>query len=311
MKNRYVKSLNREVSEIGMGTWQLSPNETWGDMSENDAINLVKEAYNSGVSVFDTAPGYGNGFSEVILGKALKGIRENVVINTKVGHGPNGEHEFSPEGIEKSITRSLKSLKTTYLDSVILHNPEKYILEGDNPLVDTLKGLKKKKVIKAWGFSIDTVEELSLVLENHPDVDTIEIMFNMIHQSPKNLFNTVVERGIFLLIKVPLDSGWLTGKYNKDSVFEGIRQRWTPDVKEIRGYIINEIKNIIGTQAMSKEALRFILSYHQVSCIIPGTKNIEQLKQNIEASNYMMDFDTKMKLEQLYEYKIKNLYTPW
>ena len=311
MKKRFVKSINNEVSEIGFGTWQLAQNDTWGTMSEQDAINLVKTAYKSGVNMFDTAPGYGGGSSEKILGKALKGIRNEVVINTKVGHGPNGEYEFTVEGIRHSINRSMKNLNTDYLDSVILHNPESYILEGNNPLVDELRKIKQEGLIKGYGFSIDTLEQLESVLNTFDDLNTIEIMFNIIHQKPKNLFNELLKRGIFLIIKVPLDSGWLTGKYNKESEFTGIRSRWTQDVKDIRHYIVREIKTIIGDSPMSKEALRFILSFHQVSCVIPGTKRIEQLNSNISAGDYPMDYETKMKLEELYEYKIKNLYTPW
>lgn len=311
MKNRYVQSIDKNVSEIGFGSWQLSKNDTWGAMSERDAIHLVQEAYNKGVNIFDTAPGYGEGFSEKILGKALKDVRHKVVFNTKVGHGPNGEYEFTVDGVRKSIKRSLKALQTNYLDSVVLHNPEKHIMEKDSPIVEELRRIKEEGLITGFGFSIDTIDELKTVLENHSDVDTIEIMFNIVYQEPKYLFNLVAEKGIFLLIKVPLDSGWLTGKYTNESTFTGVRARWTQDVKDIRQFIINQIREIIGEESMSKEALRFILSYHQVSCVIPGTKNIEQLESNIEASKYFMDYDTKMKLEELYEYKIKNLYTPW
>lgn len=311
MKKRYVKSINKEVSEIGFGTWQLAQNDTWGSMSEKDAIHLVQEAYKKGVNMFDTAPGYGGGSSEKILGKALKGVRKHVVINTKVGHGPDGEYEFSVEGIRNSINRSLKNLQTNYIDSVILHNPEKHILQEDNPLMNELRIIKKEGLIKGFGFSIDNLDELQTALDNYDDLDTIEIMFNIIHQKPKYLFNVLMERGIFLIIKVPLDSGWLTGKYDKQSQFTGVRARWTQDVKDIRHYIINQISEITGDTPLSKEALRFILSFHQVSCVIPGTKNIEQLDSNISASNYLIDYETKMKLEELYEHKIKNLYTPW
>lgn len=311
MNKRYVKSIDKEVSEVGFGGWQLAQNDTWGSMSETEAIHLVKEAYKRGVNMFDTAPGYGGGSSEKILGKALKGIREEVIINTKVGHGPNGEYEFTLEGIQTSIDRSLKNLQTNYLDSVILHNPEKYIQEGNSPILDALRKLKKKGTIKGFGFSIDSLDEVKTVLEHNDDIDSLELMFNIIHQEPKYLFNEIMNRGIFLIIKVPLDSGWLTGKYNKDSSFTGVRSRWTQEVKTIRHFIVNEIKHIIGDAPMSTEALRFILSFHQVSCVIPGTKSLEQLESNVNASNYPMDFETRMKLEQLYEYKIKNLYTPW
>jgi len=308
--NRYIENAPH-VSEIGLGAWQLGKDSGWQGMSEKEAIELVHHALDFGINFFDTAPIYGYGSSEERLGKALKGVREHVVINTKVGHGPNGEYEFTEEGIRTSIQRSMKNLQTNYLDSVILHNPNKTIQEGDSPLIDELRNAKQSGLIKGWGFSIDSLDELKLVLENNDDVDTIEIMFNIIHQDPKYLFNEILNRGIFLIIKVPLDSGWLTGKYNKNSTFTGIRDRWTQDVKDIRSYIVNEIRKIIGDSPMSKEALRFILSFHQVSTVIPGTKNIEQLESNVSATNYMMDFDTKMKLEELYEHQIKNLNTPW
>lgn len=310
MNKRYVKSIDKEVSEVGFGSWQLAQNSTWGKMSEQDAIELVQEAYKRGVNMFDTAPGYGAGFSEKILGKALKDVRKDVVINTKVGHGPNGEYEFTIEGIRHSIQRSLQNLQTDYLDSVILHNPEKYVQQGNSPLIEELKKIKKEGLILGYGFSIDSLEELKTVLENN-DVDTIEVMFNIIHQEPKYLFNEILKRGIFLIIKVPLDSGWLTGKYDKNSTFTGVRDRWTQDVKDIRHYIVKQIKEIVQEDPLTIEALRFILSFHQVSTVIPGTKNIQQLEQNIKASDYSMSPETKMKLEQLFEYEIKNLYTPW
>lgn len=310
MNKRYVKSLNRDVSEIGFGSWQLSTNDTWGYMTKEYAIKLVKEAYNNGVTVFDTAPGYGNGASEKILGEATKDFRENVIINTKVGHGPNGEYEFSIEGIRNSIKRSLENLQTTYLDSVIMHNPERYILEGNSPLVEELKKAKEEGLIKAYGFSIDSLEELKIVLENY-DVDTIEIMFNIIHQEAKYLFDEIKRRGIFLLIKVPLDSGWLTGKYTNESSFTGVRARWDKDTKDERHKIINEIKDITGNENLVNDALGFILSFNQVSAVIPGTKNLQQLHSNISSSSYKMPSEIKEKLEDLYDNQIKKQNIPW
>jgi aryl-alcohol dehydrogenase-like predicted oxidoreductase len=310
MNKRYVKRIDKYVSEVGFGAWQLGGTGTWGNMSKEEGIALVKEAVNSGVTFFDTAPGYASGNSELILGEALEGIREQVVINTKVGHAPDGSWEFDREGITRSINRSLEKLRTTYLDSVILHNPERYILEGKSDLTEVLDEFKHKGIIKGYGVSVDSLEELNIVLENL-DVDTIEVMFNIVHQETKYAFDEIHKRGILLIIKVPLDSGWLTGKYDETSVFDGIRSRWSKETIEIRSSIVKRVKEIVGSEDLVLPALRFILSFDAVSTVIPGTKNIKQLHSNIKASDEVLEEGIKTQLEDLYDTYIKDVDTPW
>ena len=311
MKRRYVERLKISVSEIGFGGWQLgSTGDIWEKMSEEEGINLVHEAIKQGVTFFDTAPGYGNGNSERIPGKALKGFRDEVYINTKIGHGPNGEYEFSVEGIQKSIKRSLNKLNTTYLDSAILHNPEMSILKGESDLIKELNNQKRLGFIKGYGVSIDTLEELELVLENI-DVDVIEIMFNIIHQEPRYLFDKIKEKGILLIVKIPFDSGWLTGRFDKNTVFTGIRSRWTKDIKDTRSEIVMKIKEEIKSENLVNDALGYILSYDTVSTIIPGTRTIEHLKASVQASEHDFSTNKKLQLEKLYETYIKDKGTPW
>jgi aryl-alcohol dehydrogenase-like predicted oxidoreductase len=300
----------KPISEIGFGAWQLGGTGTWGHMSKEEGITLVKQAIKEGVNFFDTAPGYGQGNSELILGEALLESRDKVFINTKVGHGPNGEYEFTVEGVSNSISRSLKNLQTNYLDSVILHNPERYILEGDSDLFDELNKFKEKGLIKGYGVSIDTLEELKLTL-NNLNVDVIEIMFNIVHQEVKELFSEVVKKGILLIIKVPLDSGWLTGKYNSQSQFTGVRDRWSRQDISVRSEIVDKIKDIVGENNLVHTALRFILSFDAVTTVIPGTKNIHQLKTNCMASNDILALSKKEQLELLYKNYIKKANTPW
>ena len=103
MNYRYSPKFTKKISEVGFGAWQLGGTGTWGYMSKEEGMNLVHEALKKGVNFFDTAPGYGNGNSELILGETLVNNRDEVFINTKIGHGPNGEYEFSEEGIKNSI----------------------------------------------------------------------------------------------------------------------------------------------------------------------------------------------------------------
>lgn len=310
MNYRYSAKFSKKISEVGFGAWQLGGTGTWGYMSKKDGLNLVHEALKKGVNFFDTAPGYASGNSELILGEALQNNREEVFINTKIGHGPNGEYEFSKEGIETSINRSLKKLQTTYLDSVIFHNPERYILEGKTDLFQVLHQYKLDGIINGYGVSIDSLEELKLVLQ-YNEVDVIEIMFNIIHQEVKELFDEIEKRGILLIIKVPLDSGWLTGKYHENSAFTGVRNRWSKQDKLIRANIINKIKNIVKNDNLVNTALRFILSFSAVTTIIPGTKNIQQLTANCLSSSKELTTTTKKQLEDLYKDYISKEHTPW
>ena len=309
MKYNNPKKINFKISEISFGAWQLCNNNDFDGMNEFDAINLVKKALEEGITLFDTAPNYGLGNSERILGKALKDVREKVYINSKFGHDSVGGTGFEVDRLEKSVKASLERLQTNYLDSVILHNPGSEMLYGDHPIYDEFKRLREKGLIRHYGVSIDTPEELEIVLR-HNNIDVIEIMFNVIHQAPKIWFDEVEKQGILLMVKVPLDSGWLTGKYNKATVFEGIRSRWTEDVINTRLEIVNKIKEIVGEDIIHA-SLRFILNFKAVTCVIPGMRNIKQLQSNIATTNYKLDEKTHKKLERLYSEFIINENTPW
>ena len=310
MKYRLIKRLNQTVSEVGFGGWQLGNKQDWQDMDFENGVFLVKEAFSRGMNFFDTAPNYSGGMSERIIGEALKDVRTQVFINTKYGHSPERGYDFSEEHVEESVDHSLERLQTTYLDSIILHNPPRYILEGKTNHQEVFTDLKNKGKIRAWGVSIDSLEELEIVLENL-DVDTIEIMFNISFQGPKQLFDEVKKRGILLIVKIPLDSGWLSGKYDENSTFTGIRSRWTKAEIKTRAEIIKRIKKIVKDDDLVPYALAFVLSFDAVTTIIPGTKNIKHLESNIAASEFSLQPDHLIGLEVLYDTYIKNLNLPW
>lgn len=298
------------VSEIGFGGWQLCNNSFWGTMTYEEGIELVKAAYNKGITFYDTAPGYSNGLSEKILGEALKDCRNDVFINTKFGHNHLNETNFGEEFIEKSIDESLERLQTTYVNSVILHNPPLEILEGKTNHQKEFNRLKEIGKIHGFGVSIDTLEELELVL-NNLEVDVIEILFNINSQAPKYLFEKIKEKGILLIAKIPLDSGWLSGKYSINSSFTGIRSRWDKEVIFNRAKVVDKIKSIVNDENLVKYALGFILSFDAVTTVIPGIKNLDQLNSNLEAATFQLSNDIKYKLERLYEEEIKPLNLPW
>jgi aryl-alcohol dehydrogenase-like predicted oxidoreductase len=179
------------------------------------------------------------------------------------------------------------------------------ILCNETDHFEELQRLKDEGLIKAYGVSIDTYEEFEAVL-NHVNVDTIEILFNVFFQECIPLFKKAKEKGITLIAKVPLDSGWLTGKYNKDSEFEGIRSRWDIDTIEQRAYLTDKLKKITKDECLTKYAISFILSFPEIDIVIPGIKNKDQLKEHIKNMNYQLPEEIKKQFIQLYEEHIKN-----
>ena len=156
---RNFKRIDKKISILGFGGWQLGNTEFWGNMTYEAGVELVKEALTKGVNFFDTAPGYSNGVSEQIIGEGIKGSRDKVFINTKFGHKADGTSDFSVKSIEEAIEDTCKRLQTDYLDSIILHNPEMYILEGKTDHFKELDRLKQLGKIKAYGVSVDRLEE--------------------------------------------------------------------------------------------------------------------------------------------------------
>jgi len=312
MREREFGENKELVSEVGLGTWQLGNKDTWHGPTIEESIGIIERAYNKGCNFFDTAPNYGGGNSEKVLGRAISelGIRKHVYINSKFGHWENGEEDFDSDKIETSVDFTLERLKTNYLDSLILHNPSQEILEGKTEHFEKLAALKEKGKIKNYGVSVDSSKEMITAM-NHTDIQVIEVMFNLLYQEPKKAFKMANEKGISIIVKVPLDSGWLTGKYDENSEFSGIRDRWTKEDKQLRSYLIRQIKNVVGTDDLIHQALKFILSFDEVTTIIPGAKNIEQLEHNLEASGEVISDERKKALEELYDVYIKKEKYSW
>lgn len=310
MKYKKYAKTTKNASRIGFGAWQLSNDEFWGKMTYEEGIGLVKEAYQNGLTFFDTAPGYANGKSEKILGEALKDVRDKVIINTKIGHKADGTSDFSVSSLESQIEESLTRLQTKYIDSVLLHNPSMEILSGKTNHFKELNRLKDKRLINAYGVSIDTYDELKTTIES-VEVDVIELLFNVFFQAPLDLFKAAKTKGISIVIKVPLDSGWLTGKYNSKSKFTGIRSRWSEEVINRRGELVSELKRITDCDNITKYSIAFILSFNEITSVIIGVKNKNQLLENISYESYSIDPHIKNEFINLYNTKIKSDPLPW
>ncbi|MBU2526939.1 MAG: aldo/keto reductase [Bacteroidetes bacterium] len=301
------------VSEIGFGAWQLGQNSGWKSMTEAEAINLVHASLDFGVNFFDTAPNYGHGSGEERLGKALKGTdRSNIVINTKFGHTHTGTLNFDSTYIRTSLEGSLKRLQVDYVDSLIIHNPPSTYLDGNqNDHFEILEKLIEEGKIKAYGASLDTYDDMKLLMDT-TNSKVMEVFFNIFHQDSLRGFDEARQKEVGIIVKIPLDSGWLTGKYDAESRFDDIRSRWSKDDIETRAKLVNQLRSVVGQgEDLAQIALSFCLAYEAVSTVIPGSVNIEQLTNNVKSSDRVISKDLVKKLENLYQSEIKDLKLPW
>lgn len=310
--NRYIKDVT-PVSEIGLGAWQLGNNSGWQGMSEKEAIDLVKQALEYGINFFDTAPNYGRGSSEDRLGKALKGVdRNKIVINTKFGHSDSGITNFDSSSIRESLEGSLKRLQVDYVDSIIIHSPPIEYLDGTkNDHYEIFERLIEEGKIKAYGASLDTYESMQLLM-NTTNAGVIEAFFNILHQDTALAFDLAKKKGVGIIAKIPLDSGWLSGKYNAESTFHDIRRRWSKQDIQTRAHLVDKVKEIVlAEENLAQKAISFCLGYESVSTVIPGNINIAQLTSNVESINNPMSKEIIKKLEEFYLNEVKPLNLPW
>lgn len=310
--NRYIKDSAR-VSEIGLGAWQLGNKSGWQSMSEKEALQLVEKSLEYGINFFDTAPNYGYGSSEERLGKALKHIdRSKIVINTKFGHTASGTTDYSSESIRESLEGSLKRLQVDYVDSLIIHNPPMEYLDGNkNDHYEILEQLIEEGKIKAYGASLDTSEEMKLLMDT-TNAKVIEAFFNILHQDTSKAFDMALKKEVGIIVKIPLDSGWLTGKYDAESTFTDIRTRWSRQDIQTRAQLVERVKEILkANEDLTQKAISFCLAYEAVSTVIPGTLNQTQLTQNIESLKNPISGELVEKLEQFYHHEVSDLDLPW
>jgi aryl-alcohol dehydrogenase-like predicted oxidoreductase len=311
MKLRPFGNTGMNVSEIGLGAWQLA-NPDWGVDDKREALKIVQKSLDVGCNFFDTAPGYGGGRSEELLGEGLKSVRKNVILCTKFGHTAEGESNFGAAAIRPSLEGSMKRLQTDYIDIVLMHNPPREMMDGRiSSQYEEFEKLKSEGKIRAYGVSLDWREEAELVLDTTQS-QALEIFFNALYQEPLPAFQKAQDRGAGIIIKVPLDSGWLSGRYRKGHNFEDIRKRWPPEVVARRSELVEEFAKLVpaGT-SMAHAALQFVLAHPQVSTVIPGSKSVEQALDNFAAAEKQLDPETVEAMHELWTREIESDPLPW
>jgi len=245
MNRRALGRTGLEVSEIGFGGWQLCNDDSWGGMDARTAHRLVHAAVDGGINLFDTAPNYAGTQSECVLGEALRGKREKVVLVSKFGHTPDGQTDFTVNGLWESLDGSLGRLRTDYLDVLVLHNPPNQMYGGRDPLWDAMEQARLQGKIRHYGASLDFAADVEECLSNTKS-SVLEVLFNIFHQDVRRAFAHVRQHGAGIIVKVPLDSGWLTGRFDASSRFEGIRARWSKEQIAQRSELVSRIRWLVA-----------------------------------------------------------------
>jgi aryl-alcohol dehydrogenase-like predicted oxidoreductase len=311
MKLRPFGNTGMTVSEIGLGTWQLASPD-WGVNDTEEALRIVRRSLDAGCNFFDTAPAYNHGGSEELLGQALKSVRQDVIICSKFGYSAEGGTDFGTSAIRPSLEASLRRLQTDYIDILLMHNPPRELMDGR--IADQYEELEKLKVegkLREYGVSLDWQVELEMVIDTTLS-KAIEVMYNVFYQEPAGAFPKAQEQGVGLIVKVPLDSGWLSGKYRHTTNFTDVRSRWPREVLERRSALIDQFAALVPPGiSMVHAALQFILAQPQISTVIPGAKNVGQALDNLSAADGRLSPDVVQSICALWESELKGDPLPW
>ncbi|PIQ73227.1 aldo/keto reductase [Candidatus Roizmanbacteria bacterium CG11_big_fil_rev_8_21_14_0_20_36_8] len=299
MKYRLLGKTGFKVSEIGYGSWAIG--SEWGDVTEEQAHAALACLPEAGINFIDTADVYGDGRSEKLIGEYLSKTKTRTFVATKIGRrlSPHIVDNYSKDNLFSFVDRSCKNLNTQCLDLLQLHTPPTEIYYKPE-VFSYLDELVKRKKIKFYGVSVEKVEEGLKAIE-YPNVSTVQIIFNMFRQRPMELFfNEAKKRNIGVIVRVPLASGLLTGKFNLFSRFPNNDHRKYNrngekfDVGETFAGInykiglkaVEKLKKIKPKEiSMAQFALRWILMQKGVSTVIAGGKTPKQILENSLASN--------------------------
>jgi aryl-alcohol dehydrogenase-like predicted oxidoreductase len=309
MRAKPLGATGIDVGVVGLGAWQLA-NEVWDGPGEQESLAVVEEALRLGCTLFDTAPAYAEGRSEALLGRALEGRRDGVVLCTKFGHTADGRTDFSAERIRPAVEESLARLGTDRVDLFILHNPPAELLDPEAPHYAELEQLKEEGLVRAWGSSVDWSHEVDAAVAAGAQV--LEVLLNAFHQEPLEAVRRAHEAGVGVFAKVPLDSGWLSGKYRADASFAGVRSRWSPEVVARRAALVARFEELLPEDVSTAAgALAFLLAHEAVAAVIPGAKSVEQLRANVGAAEVELPPEIVAAIEALWRDELAGDPLPW
>ncbi|MEO6867691.1 MAG: aldo/keto reductase, partial [Gaiellales bacterium] len=306
------------VSEIGFGVWTIAAG-SWGTYTKDEAAAMLREAYDLGITFFNTSNAYGDeGYGETLVREALSDVIENVTIATTFGYdldatGTSGQterpHDWSRDNVMRSLERSLKQLGTDSIDMWQLHNPRMDAMH-DDALWELLADLRSQGVVKSFGPSIGPAigwKDEGLYALEHRDIDFFHHIYNMLEQEPGRTFNDAAgKRDIPMLVRVPHSSGLLEDQYNSETRFEASDQRsqhreaWLHEglqkIETLR-FLLEDREDA----TMGQVALKWLLADPQNASILPNITTFEQLREFAAAPDIEdLDADDIGEIETLF-----------
>lgn len=300
MNKRLLGKTGFEISEISIGTWQVGGK--WGTtFNDKNADAILHAAVENGINFIDTADVYSDGDSEKAIGKFLRTCKEKVYVATKCGRqfSPHIDALYQPKALRQYVEDSLTRLGLETLDLIQLHCPPTATYNRPE-IFDLFNDLKKEGKILNMGVSVETIDEALKAIE-YDNVTTVQIIFNMLRQRPaEHFFAQAASKNVGIIVRVPLASGLLTGKFSSNSTFDKNDHRnfnrngeafdkgeTFSGVNYEKGLAAVAAIKAIFPQAtnLSAIALKWILMFSEVSCVIPGASSIEQVASNVSAAD--------------------------
>ena len=321
MRYRRLGKTGRQVSEIGFGAWAIGAD--WGQVDDDQSLRALHAAADAGVTFFDTADVYGDGRSERLVARFRKERSEPIVVATKVGRrAPLDLKEYTAENLGAWIDRSRENLNVDRLDLVQLHTLPTDIYYRPE-IFAAMDGFIQQGRIASYGVSVERVEEGLKAIE-YPNVATVQIIYNIFRQRPADRFLSAArELNVGVIARVPLASGLLSGKFNRDTQFASTDHRnfnrhgESFDVGETFAGVdyetaldaVEELRSLVPPEmTMAQMALRWILMNDGVSTVIPGARTPEQARANAAASDLSeLPTSTMERIAELYRERIAPL----
>lgn len=310
------------VSAVSFGAWAIG--NAWGRVDSGESLQSLHRAVDLGVNFFDTADVYGDGHSERLVAQLKRERDEEIIVATKAGRrlDPHTADGYNAENLSMFIDRSLKNLAVEALDLLQLHCPPTEVYYRPE-VFGALDDFVKQGKIRHYGVSVENVEQALKAIE-FPNVQSVQIIFNIFRQRPAELFfKEAKRRRVGILARLPLSSGMLTGKFNARSEFDVDDHRAFNRHGERfdRGETFSGVDYETGLQAveelrtlvpagmsLTQFALRWILMNEAVTCAIPGAKRPQQVEENVSAADFpSLPEDVMQKVKELYEEKIQPL----
>ncbi|NOY06039.1 MAG: aldo/keto reductase [Chlorobi bacterium] len=298
MTTRQLGTSDLHPSVISFGTWGIGGPPHWSPVDEKTAVSTLKRAYDLGVTCFDTAPVYGLGHAETLVGKALKDVRHRVIYATKLGlrwkePENNIYRDCSGESIRFEIEQSLRRLRTDYIDLYQVHWPDRNVsLEETFTTLRALQDEGKIRYIGVSNYSVDLIREA----RQYADIVSVQPRYNLLDRAiEKDLLPYCRKERLGVLPYSPLASGLLTGKYTRESTFSDWRGQFgdffKPDVYERYIIMVENLQCLaeeIGT-TLTTLSIAWVIAREGVTSAIVGANTVEHLESNVAAADLRLD----------------------